>query len=172
MFGIVTKLAAEKLTDSGWSQAVLLLCMRCSYFSQDLDGEFVNQLVTKEDLREGRAQLLIDEDGNALVPRPEGVIDEEDDWEEMTQLEGLGQGGGCSNYLCYHVLLLAFAALNRNHHGVCCSEGGSGVLFLEPLVVYSELQFGQRVVWCGVARAMQWCRGLRGGLMRGVIERR
>jgi hypothetical protein len=60
---------------------------------QDLDGEFVNQLVTKEDLREGRAQLLLDEDGNALVPRPEGVIDEEDDWEEMTQLEGLGQGG-------------------------------------------------------------------------------
>jgi hypothetical protein len=32
-----------------------------------------------------------------MAPRPEGVIDEEDDWEEMTQLEGLGQGGRCFN---------------------------------------------------------------------------
>jgi hypothetical protein len=27
-----------------------------------------------------------------LVPWPEGLIDEEDDWEELQQLEGLGQG--------------------------------------------------------------------------------
>jgi hypothetical protein len=52
----------------------------------------VNQVVDKEDLREGRARLLLDEQGNALVPRPEGLIDEEDDWEELDQLQGLGQG--------------------------------------------------------------------------------
>jgi hypothetical protein len=92
--------------------AMRVLYMRCfSHSSQDLDGEFVNQLTTKEDLREGRAQLLIDNDGNAMVPRPEGVIDEEDDWEEMAQLEGLGQGGWCYTF---HVTFVIC--------GICCSE--------------------------------------------------
>jgi hypothetical protein len=35
------------------------------------------------------------------------VIDEEDDWEEMAQLEGLGQGGRC--YIC--VVWLMFVAV-------------------------------------------------------------
>lgn len=60
--------------------------------AQDLEGEFVNQVVSKQDIREGRARLLLDEDGSAMVPRPEGLIDEEDDWEELQQLQGLGQG--------------------------------------------------------------------------------
>jgi hypothetical protein len=73
---------------------------------QDLEGEFVNQLTTKEDLREGRARLLLDEDGNSLVPRPEGLIDEEDDWEELQQLEGLGQGELCVNTVAFCVIVV------------------------------------------------------------------
>jgi hypothetical protein len=40
--------------------------------------------------------LLRGGQGNAMVPRPKGLVDEEDDWEEMAQLEGLGQGGSSS----------------------------------------------------------------------------
>jgi hypothetical protein len=54
------------------------------------------------------------------VPRPEGVIDEEDDWEEMAQLEGLGQGGRA--YICVSSSLwsVAFAGLKKEGLG----EGG------------------------------------------------
>jgi hypothetical protein len=82
---------------------------------QDLDGEFVNQMVTKEDLREGRAQLLVDEDGIATVPPPEGLIDEEDDWEELQLLEGMGQGG------CWSICVLQLV-----DRGICCVEYEDG----------------------------------------------
>ncbi|WIA17434.1 hypothetical protein OEZ85_014284 [Tetradesmus obliquus] len=65
--------------------------LRWEVMGADLEGEFVNQVVSKQDIREGRARLLLDEDGSAMVPRPEGLIDEEDDWEELQQLQGLGQ---------------------------------------------------------------------------------
>lgn len=39
--------------------------------------------MSQEDFEEGRARLLVDSAGNALVPKPEGLYDEEDDWEGL-----------------------------------------------------------------------------------------
>eukprot|EP00878_Enallax_costatus_P015430 GHUV01016163.1.p1 GENE.GHUV01016163.1~~GHUV01016163.1.p1 ORF type:complete len:265 (+),score=53.69 GHUV01016163.1:456-1250(+) len=44
----------------------------------DLDFEFTNSLTSQQDFKEGKAELLIDEDGNSTVPAPVGVIDADD----------------------------------------------------------------------------------------------
>jgi hypothetical protein len=61
-----------------------------------------------------------------MVPRPEGVIDQEDDWEEMSQLEGLGQGEGAVTFVSFHHVLcssttfMVFAAFGAGWRGTGC----------------------------------------------------
>lgn len=49
---------------------------------QDLDFEFTNSLVNQQDFKEGRAEILIDEEGNSTVPAPVGIIDADDFMDE------------------------------------------------------------------------------------------
>eukprot|EP00879_Flechtneria_rotunda_P027491 GHRR01029453.1.p1 GENE.GHRR01029453.1~~GHRR01029453.1.p1 ORF type:complete len:579 (+),score=190.72 GHRR01029453.1:283-2019(+) len=58
----------------------------------DLDGEFVNQLFSREDFQEGRVQVAFDEQGRSLAPLPANIINEEDDWEEYDDLMAAGVG--------------------------------------------------------------------------------
>lgn len=43
------------------------------------DGEFVNMDVPDQAWQSGAVELAVDEDGNALVPRPQGMLDWDDD---------------------------------------------------------------------------------------------